>query len=145
MSGLLCLLAPVVLIILIVRQLKRSQTPPDNPFVASPQASNIRPGTPSFVRTMDDGFWINGDWPVGTPLRLGYLTNGAGMTHDLIYRPGPDGHFFYTGTRPDSVSVMPDDPSGVMSQPPPLEAAPPVSPDIRPSASSAPPIYPSAY
>ena len=145
LGGLFCLVVPVGLIFLVVRLISRSQAPPDNPFVAPPQPSDRRSIPPSFVRTMDDGFWINGDWPVGTALRLAYLADGAAMTHDLIYRPGPDGHFFYTGTRPDSVTVMPDDASARMQQPPPLASAAVVSPAFRQSGSSVPPIYPSAY
>ena len=145
LGGLLCLGAPLLLIVFIVRQLTRSQYPANNPLVVPAQPVQIGVGTPMYVRTMDDGFWITGDWPVGTPLRLSYLANGAPMTHDLIYRPGPDGHFFYTGMRPDSVMVVPDDSSGFMQQPAPLPVAEVMPPELPSGGSSGPPIYPSAY
>jgi hypothetical protein len=58
------------------------------------------------VRKGDDGFWINGDWPEGTPLTLRYLVAGTAMVQEILYRPGAEGQFVYTGTAPDSISVV---------------------------------------
>jgi hypothetical protein len=64
---------------------------------------------------------------------------------DLIYRPGPEGQFVFTGTSPDSISVVAD---GDDPDPPTLFAAPSVLPErmeeSRPVAPR-PPKFPAAY
>ena len=143
LGGLLCMLIPIGVIIAFIKLLaghgKREVPPP----LTLPKATVPRPP----VRKTDDGFWIHGDWPDGTLLRLRYVVGGAETMADLAYRPGAEGQFVFTGARPDSVSVVPDG-----GEPPPLATlfdAPtsPVfdRPTVRESREPRPPIFPSAY
>jgi hypothetical protein len=110
------------------------------------------------VRMGTDGFWLNGDWPTGTTLRLRYLLQGTPTDTELIYRPGPEGQFVYTGTTPQSVSAvavgsqeettsllngapLSTDPSTLFDQPPPMHREPP----IHHEPAAAPPFTPGAY
>lgn len=77
---------------------------------------NRQPG----VRMVDNGFWIRSDWPVGTPVFLSYLVNGIMEQHSVIYQPGSEGQFIFTGQRPDQVTI-----SGTGEQPPSLPTQPP--------------------
>lgn len=107
LGGLVCLALPIGIVFLVVRSLNARRS-------ASTSSSSSPPGylprqvaapSQSNVRKVDDGFWIQGDWPAGTMLNLHYLVQGAAMAQSLMYRPGPEGHFVYTGTPPDSVSI----------------------------------------
>ena len=59
------------------------------------------------MRIVQDGFWLN----------LANVAEGTGLTYvvaqspgeesaqNIIYRPGPEGHFIYTGFKPYGVRV----------------------------------------
>jgi formylglycine-generating enzyme len=118
--GWLYLLIPIGFLIVMVRLLagRRGRTAPFSPLVRRkkmPPPMNVRPR----VRTVDNGFWIDPDLPVGTHLLLSYLVNGVMEQQALIYQPGSEGQFIFTGQRPDNVSILE---SG--SQPPPLPPEP---------------------
>lgn len=142
LGGLLCMLIPIGIIIVFIRLLashgKQQQT---NPFVSQPKPSAVR----SPIRKVDDGFWIHGDWPLGTSLKLHYVVGGISEDLDLIYRPGPEGQFIFTGVCPDSVSIVSDGGSPI---PPQLVMQPTVFPDEREDRDTRrprPPVFPSAY
>ena len=141
LGGLLCLLIPIGLIITFIRLIAAHGKRSNNPFVVQAPPPVIRPS----VRKVDDGFWIHGDWPVGTALKLRYVIGGDPTMLDLIYRPGPEGQFIFTGVSPDSISVVADGDDPV---PPALFAAPSVLPDqteeSRPDVPR-PPVFPAAY
>jgi formylglycine-generating enzyme required for sulfatase activity len=141
LGGLLCMLIPIGLIILFIRLIAAHGKQANNPFVVQTPPPVVRPP----VRKVDDGFWIHGDWPVGTALKLRYVIAGDPTVLDLIYRPGPEGQFIFTGTRPDSVSVVEDGDDPV---PPALFATPPVLPERTEETAPAiprPPLFPAAY
>ena len=149
LGGLLCLLVPVGLLVLFVRMISSHGKPSANPFVAPPMPETEPDAPMSFdlpIRKTSDGFWLRGKWPVGSQLKLRYVVAGSLNEMDLIYQPGPDGQFVFTGSEPDSVTVVTDD--GVETMPPPLMADP--TPMFRdrddaPARSSRPPRFPSAY
>jgi sulfatase modifying factor 1 len=151
LSGLLCLLVPVGLLVLLVRMISSHGKPAANPFVAPAMPeTETEPEAPLPmqvpIRKTGDGFWIQGRWDPGSHLRLRYVVAGSLHEMDLIYQPGPDGQFVFTGTEPDSVSIVSDD--GVEMVPPPLMPDP--TPlfrdrDDEPARSSRPPRFPSAY
>lgn len=149
LSGLLCMLVPVGLLVLLVRMISGHGKNTSNAFVA-PTPREHEPEPPLSltlpIRKTSDGFWIQGQWPAGSHLKLRYVVAGSPNEMDLIYQPGPDGQFVFTGTEPDSVSVVSDD--GTESIPPPLMPDP--TPLFRdrdddPARSSRPPRFPSAY
>ena len=119
----------------------------------SPPMPGISPlsGVPvrgfSPFRAMDDGFWIQSNWPAGTPLHLSYLCGGIPRTHTVIYRPGPEGHFIYTGERPDDIQVNPLDtqPDTVRNSMSPPVPDPVWHQDDRPSSFYEAPQTPPAY
>ncbi len=60
-----------------------------------------------FTRIADDGFWITGQNAVrGTPLLCRYTVGGTETETEVVYEPGPEGQFIYTGQRPSNVSVI---------------------------------------
>lgn len=149
-SGLLCFLIPIGLIVLIVRFfVVQGKKQAGNPFVVQAPPQN-KPLSRSPVRIMDDGFWILGDWPAGTLLSVRYMTRGVPSTMDLFYQPGPQGQFVFTGTTPESASVVTSggktESDSSFAHPLPLlsfeDAHHPPSPG---PSSSRPPIFPSAY
>ncbi len=112
-KGLLCLMIPLGAIVFIVwRSVSASNRknstagsvptypPPRSPVPPSPSRMQMP------VRKGDDGFWVQGDWPEGTPLTLRYMIAGVAMVQEILYRPGADGQFIYTGQAPDSISVV---------------------------------------
>ena len=136
-------LFPVGFIIAIIRVVMRgSGSPP--PFASMPRPMrppplNLHPG----VRMVDNGFWINSDWAVGTPIHLSYLVNGIMEQQTLVYQPGSQGQFIFTGVRPDNVTV-----STTGNFPPPLSPPPPPfhqQDDDQFSQSYRPSFRPSAY
>lgn len=141
-GGLLCLLIPLGIGILLIRLIaKHGEQPAGNAPAPPPQSRARRP----LIRKGEDGFWIDGEWPLGTALRLHYLVNGVATDTELTYRPGPNGQFVYTGSPPESVSVVPD---SADPMPAPLFADPPVAPsprEDRPPVGPRPPIFPTAY
>lgn len=109
--GLACLLLPVIFIISLIRSSSRKPVP------VRPPVLPLRQNRRSYVRTVDNGFWIQNDWDVGTPIALSYLLNGVLEQQSLIYQPASGGHFVFTGGRPDDVTVSP---AGDPQIPPPL-------------------------
>ncbi|MCW1923980.1 formylglycine-generating enzyme family protein [Luteolibacter arcticus] len=150
-KGLFCLLIPVVLVIKFVllasRARKGRQQRPVALFRPAPQPAH-RPPVRAPVRKTDDGFWVHGDWPEGTMLTVRYVIAGTAMVQELLYRPGDDGQFVFTGSEPDSVSVVAGDepqddlPTTIFSTPPPF---PTRRHDDDDDDHRRPPIFPSAY
>lgn len=146
-AGLLCLLIPIGLVILLVRQFaKPKATPPTLDFLDRP---NMPPARPP-IRKVDDGFWIDGNWPEGTLLRLRYVVAGVAAEQELLYRPGIEGQFVFTGGFPESVSVVAaEGGEELASIPPPFAGDPPPFPrdddDDRREERRRPPTFPSAY
>lgn len=55
----------------------------------------------------DDGFFITGpDDAAGSHLRYECNVAGREIADDLVFTPGPEGHFIFTGKRPSSVRVQ---------------------------------------
>ena len=165
LGGLLCLAIPIVLIVVLLKKIATNKTatfpePEPAPRPSSPPrlpVSQSRVPHPQ-VRMGTDGFWLNGDWPSGTTLRLHYLLQGVPTDTELIYRPGPEGQFVYTGTTPQSVSAvavgsheettsllnaapLSTAPSTRFDQPPPIHR----EPLIHHEPAAAPPFTPGAY
>lgn len=113
------LLIPIGAVILIIRAAFRNRTQigpselesPSNSFTRSASSANIHPTT----RLTENGFWVQSNCPVGSALFLSYMVNGINEQHSVIYQPGANGQFIFTGQRPDSVSVSESD-----NLPPPL-------------------------
>ncbi|MEO5713220.1 MAG: formylglycine-generating enzyme family protein [Luteolibacter sp.] len=141
-GSLLCFIIPIAILAIAIRLISRRGSSPSYPSMPSrpmPPTLNQQRG----VRMVDNGFWIQSDWPVGTPVHLSYLVNGIMEQQTLVYQPSSQGQFIFTGTRPEKVTI-----SGTGNQPPPLRSQPPpfssmhgamYSPTHRPS------IRPSAY
>lgn len=147
-AGLLCLLIPLALVALLVRfLLNRSQsTPPTQNFLKPSHMPLPRPP----IRKVDDGFWIDGTWPEGTLLRLRYVVAGVAAEQELLYRPGIEGQFVFTGGFPESVSVVAaEGGEELASFGPPIISGPPPFPrdddDDRREERRRPPTFPSAY
>ncbi|WP_367872126.1 formylglycine-generating enzyme family protein [Luteolibacter sp. Populi] len=104
-KGLACILIPFAIIFTLIRRAlrrKQDQAPPPPP---SDSFLRRTPGG-SVVRKVDDGFWVHGDWPEGTPLTLRYVVAGVALVQEILYRPGSGGQFVYTGNTPDTISVL---------------------------------------
>ncbi|MGV3662983.1 MAG: formylglycine-generating enzyme family protein [Prosthecobacter sp.] len=55
----------------------------------------------------DDGFFITGhEDAVGTRLKYECVVGGRMIADDIVFTPGPEGHFVFTGKRPSSVRVQ---------------------------------------
>ncbi len=147
LGGLLCLLIPLAIAGLLFHFIRRSQsTPPTRAFL---DRSHMPPGRAP-IRKVNDGFWIDGNWPEGTLLRLRYVVAGVAAEQELLYRPGVEGQFVFTGGFPESVSVVAvDGGEELASIPPPLISDPPPFPhdddDDRREERRRPPTFPSAY
>lgn len=134
----LCLFIPIGLIGALVAFATRRGSPP--PMPSRPVPPPLHPPQRD-VRMVDNGFWIQSDWPVGTPIHLSYRVNGVMEQQTLAYQPNSNGQFVFTGTRPDKVTIS-------NTQPPPLHSeSPPISPMLGAmhSRSQPPPFRPSAY
>jgi formylglycine-generating enzyme len=57
------------------------------------------------VRIVQDGFWIRGSVPIGTPLNVQWNGLTASHSRTVSYRPGNEGQFVFTGERPSGVTV----------------------------------------
>lgn len=140
--GLLCLIIPIALVAALIRFAIRRGSSSSNRSMPSrpvPPSMNQQRG----VRMVDNGFWIQSDWPVGTPVHLSYLVNGVMEQHTLVYQPSSQGQFVFTGVRPEKVTI-----SGSGAQPPPLGSSPPPFSSMHGamhSQSQRPPFRPSAY
>ena len=144
LGGLFCLAVPILVVVLLFKFLSRGGRAVSTYVPADPPVPGKRR---QLIRKTSDGFWIDGDWPVGTALRIHYVVNGLPADLTMDYRPGPDGQFVYTGGDAASVSVVPDgdDP---MPSPAPLFVPPPVGEECHmapPRHDSRPPRFPSAY
>jgi hypothetical protein len=143
LSGLLCLLVPVGIAFVVFRMVVRGRQ------ASPPSLTPIRPARAApTVRIVDDGFWIRSDWPPGSALSLKYLIGGMPMSQHITYQPGPEGHYVFTGQRPDSVTVTAETAEPAAETPP----LPPVLPsDTWSDTPRATPVFhdpprrPSAY
>jgi hypothetical protein len=156
-KGLVCLLIPVGVILLIIWQTVKASNRKrsSDSFIPRPPSSpRLPPGPPRMqapVRKADDGFWLQGDWPEGTPLTLRYVVAGTAMVQEVLYRPGNEGQFIYTGSAPDSISVVAgSEPTDTVERG--LFTGSAMSParrrdddDDDDNRRSSPPIFPSAY
>jgi formylglycine-generating enzyme required for sulfatase activity len=146
-GGLLCLLIPLAIAGMLVHFIRKSRSAP--PARAFLDPSHMPPARAP-IRKVDDGFWIDGQWPEGTLLKVRYVVAGVAAEQELLYRPGVDGQFVFTGGFPESVSVV-EAQGGeeLASIPPPLSGDPPPFPrdddDNRREERRRPPIFPSAY
>ncbi len=141
LPGWLCLLIPLGLLIVIIRLAMRGRAA-SNPFVSpTPPVLPKQNPSPIILKTAD-GFWIRSRHPVGTPIHLAYWLGGEAIEQTLIYQPGPDGQFVYTGTTPDKVNISGTGDQPPTEMPPPLPFSPPPlsdRDDNRPS------MFPPAY
>lgn len=149
-KGLFCLLIPIALVVAIFRAASRRSTQPATPPVSDSFLRRPPPQPIAVpVRKTNDGFWVHGDWPDGTLLTVRYVVAGTAMVQELLYRPGDDGQFVFTGSEPDSVSVVAgNDPQDDVS--PTIFSTPPPFPHRRQDDDDdddrrRPPIFPSAY
>lgn len=57
-----------------------------------------------------DGFWILGSpGDEGRTIAYHYIVNGTSHQGQVIFHPGPNGHFIFTGGRPQSVTLQTTD------------------------------------
>lgn len=146
-GGLSCLAILAGITALLVHLIRRSQaTPPAQNFIDPPHMPPARPP----IRKVDDGFWIDGQWPEGTLLRLRYVVAGVAAEQELLYRPGVEGQFVFTSGFPESVSVVAaEGGEELASISSPLISTPPPFPrdddDDRREERRRPPTFPSAY
>lgn len=140
--GLACLIIPVGLVGFFIWLATRwGKT--TSPFVSTSPQVHPRPIPTQTIRKVADGFWINSSLAAGTPIDLRYAVNGETIEQTLIYQPGPEGQFVYTGTMPDKVTV-----SGTGALPPALSLAPLLfanRDETVSTASSRPTMFPPAY
>lgn len=87
--------------------------PPLPPGMTGPQAAAALSARPASLthrfafNLTDDGFHITGpEAAIGTQLRYHCVVAGRELTDDIIFTPGPQGHFIFTGRRPSGVSVQ---------------------------------------
>ncbi|MES2923444.1 MAG: SUMF1/EgtB/PvdO family nonheme iron enzyme [Verrucomicrobiota bacterium] len=139
MPGWLCLLIPLGLLVIVIRLIVRGRNT-TAPFV-SPSPPVLPRPNPT-IRKVVDGFWIQSGLAVGTPVHLSYLVNGENIEQSLIYQPGAEGQFVYTGTTPDKVTI-----SSTGDLPPPLShrAAPFSDRETDSPVRSRPTMFPPAY
>ena len=174
-KGALCLACPggivLVLVVLMLRSQKNRPAPTPGPGGSSvpPSPWTGAGGHFTGVRVGKDGFWVRLDSvPPGSRVHYTYRRNQPGaaatdVNDTLIYEPGPEGQFVYTGVEPEAPRI-----TGVESSGNPLSStstitdpgpggfgmgslhshgiySPPHSQGFSDQHSSAPPRYPSAY
>ena len=117
---------------------------PVDPF-GDGQRSSDSPVDELTTRIVDDGFWINGPTSAaGSTVSYHYVVKGVTQNDQVVFAPGPQGHFIFTGSRPQSVSIRT---SGAVVADTPVSSHPAVVNDDdddrrqRRSASSFPPAY----
>ena len=74
---------------------------------------NLRASPANFSSRMgDDGFWINGP-SSATGHRVYYtcVVDGREIHDFVVFTPGPEGQFVFTGGRPTTVALQPTRPS----------------------------------
>lgn len=74
------------------------------PFPHSPPVPPNVSDRPS-VRLAPDGFWIRGNYTLGTPVFWQYQVGGQTSRGQTGFLPGPDGMFVFTGGTPDSAEA----------------------------------------
>ncbi len=134
------LLIPFGLAIILVRFLTRghNRLSPSVPTTDLPP----RPLTQS-IRKVADGFWIESSHAAGTPLLLKYLVDENLIEQTLLYQPGPQGQFIFTGSTPGDIDI-----SGAHELTSPFTSRPPPPMShgkAEPEDQSQPPIFPAAY
>jgi sulfatase modifying factor 1 len=112
--GLLCCLAGggglVGIIVLLVKMTTSSNSSSQNVPRGMPPLPQNGGGTGPRVRLGDDGFWLEGSHVApGTKLLCRCLVGGRPQAIKVIYQVQPGGQFIYTGGRPMSVTVVPQD------------------------------------
>jgi formylglycine-generating enzyme required for sulfatase activity len=97
------------------------------------------------LRIVDDGFWMLLDVLPNTDIDYLFRPKGGMEARGSVnYQPGPEGHFVYTGTRPESVRVV--SAGGVPMDDVFTSGSSPSSfTDNRRDDDNTPPRYPSAY
>jgi hypothetical protein len=54
-----------------------------------------------------DGFWLRSPGiRTGSKVRYRYRAGGATRTGEVLYEPGPEGIFIYTGEQPQDVEIL---------------------------------------
>jgi sulfatase modifying factor 1 len=71
-------------------------------------SATARPASGAMVRLDADGFWlVLPNVPPGSRVRYTFRPAGGGPQSDsVVYNPGPQGQFIYTGQRPESARVL---------------------------------------
>ena len=117
-TGWLMLGVPVLIVALILRKLLGlfsggARPPPIPGNLTGPQAAALlsarsAPLTHRFsFHLADDGFHIVGPAEAaGTHLRYQCVVAGREIADDIVFTPGPQGHFIFTGKKPSGVSVQ---------------------------------------
>jgi hypothetical protein len=136
-------------------------TPPPGFPVAGRPGAAPGGGSGAGVRIGDDGFWLLLDnAALGSRVHYGYRLPGAGgeAAGSVLYQPGVEGQFVYTGAAPQYARVTRVDPPGADATwdagatgvattmfdatPPPLRST---TRETREREPDRPPRYPSAY
>lgn len=120
--GLLIILGLPLLVVagviwMIVRFISRRSASFPPPLTANgltgPEAAALLSARPAAMahrfgfNLTDDGFFITGpEEAVGSHLRYECTVAGRDIADDLVFTPGPEGHFIFTGKRPASVRVQ---------------------------------------
>lgn len=85
----------------------RSLTGPEAAAMMAARPDALAAGYRFGFTLKDDGFFITGPPDAaGQRLRYECTTNGRTIADDLVFTPGPEGHYVFTGRRPSSVSVQ---------------------------------------
>jgi hypothetical protein len=106
-GGLVCIFlviaGVIALVMILVRRGQQLQA-------QAQEKSSARPGHPttwrSHLRPVSDGFWLHD--PLirhGSTVHYRYRANGGFRTGRVLYEPGPQGCFVYTGGLPADVEV----------------------------------------
>lgn len=121
------------------RPARGSFRPPAPPPLAEPLS--LSPGQ-FLTRRVEDGFWLNAGLAAGTWLNLSWRDeHGLLRERRVRYQPGEDGHFIYTGSLPDEMRVMEQDP-GAGVPPQPLSPEPDMPPPVVVPFMDPPPLPP---
>ncbi len=111
LSQLPCILIPLGIVIFIVRKLignlKGNSSSVVNPLRPTDTTMNRSSAASSAqTRLVDDGFWLQMNCPHGTQIHYAYRPlGGMEVTDQLLYQPNAEGHFVYTGSKPESARV----------------------------------------
>lgn len=142
LPGLICLLLPVGLIVLLIRFVARGRNKV-SPFVTLPTANVPKSGLARVLRTGADGFWIQSDEAVGTSFQVRYSVDGVMSEQAVVYQPGPEGQFVFTGGLPNNIVIF-----RTSQRPPPTPRRSMRNDDdddFHRRQRISPPIFPSAY